>query len=73
VIDPAAAPPGVPWVAATNRTGRRSATAHLAALGHHRIAVLAGPADLPPCRQRLDGYRAAMAEAGLAVPRSTCE
>lgn len=38
----------------------------LAGLGHQRIAFLSGPTSLYVSRQRLEGYRRGLAEAGLA-------
>jgi LacI family xylobiose transport system transcriptional regulator len=54
-------------VGATNWTGGLAATRHLVDLGHRRIAAIAGPADYLCARARLDGFRAAMDGAGLAV------
>jgi DNA-binding LacI/PurR family transcriptional regulator len=68
VIDPAEEPGDlVRSVGTTNWQGGLSATRHLIELGHRRIAVIAGPADLWSGRARLDGYRAAMMDAGLPV------
>ena len=43
----------------------RIATEHLIGLGHRLIGFIAGPADYELSRWRIDGWRAAMAEAGL--------
>jgi DNA-binding LacI/PurR family transcriptional regulator len=68
VIDPAEEPgPGVRSVGATNWQGGLTATRHLIGLGHRRIAAISGVPRLWAGRARLDGYRAAMLEAGLAV------
>jgi DNA-binding LacI/PurR family transcriptional regulator len=68
VFDPTTElPDGVPFVGATNWTGGRSATRHLAELGHRRIAMISGPDHVLSCRARLDGYRAAMEAAGLPI------
>jgi len=68
VIDPAEEPGAdVRSVGTTNWQGGLSATRHLIELGHTRIAAIGGPATLWSSRARLDGYRAAMLEAGLAV------
>jgi DNA-binding LacI/PurR family transcriptional regulator len=68
VIDPAEEPGDlVRSVGTTNWQGGLSATRHLIELGHRRIAVIAGPTDLWSSRARLDGYRAAMFQAGLPV------
>lgn len=45
--------------------GVRLATQHLLGLGHTRIAHLSGPLDTDSGRRRLDGFRAAVDEAGL--------
>lgn len=43
----------------------RQLTTHLLELGHRRIAYFAGPAVSPSNRERLEGYRAALREAGI--------
>lgn len=43
-----------------------AATAHLVALGHRSIGFIAGTVRLSTNRERLEGYRRALAEAGLA-------
>lgn len=50
-----------------NRDGARQATEHLLALGHTRIAFFGGHAGSSSCRQRREGYAAALAAAGLAT------
>ncbi|HEY9064239.1 MAG TPA: LacI family DNA-binding transcriptional regulator [Burkholderiaceae bacterium] len=45
--------------------GARLAVEHLIALGHTRIACIAGPLALSPARQRVQGWRGALAAAGL--------
>ncbi len=71
VIDPPVEPgAGVRSVASTNWQGGRSAARHLLALGHRRIAVIAGPLDVWSARARLDGYRAALLQAGVAMDES---
>jgi LacI family transcriptional regulator len=40
---------------------------HLVALGHERIALLGGPADLSVSQERAAGYARALAEAGVPV------
>ena len=67
-IDPAEEPgPDIRSVGTTNWQGGLTATRHLIGLGHRRIAASAGPVGLWSSQARLDGYRAAMLEAGLAV------
>ncbi|WP_128379173.1 LacI family DNA-binding transcriptional regulator [Streptomyces cavernae] len=68
VVDPAGSPSlDVPTVGATNWAGGMAATDHLLGLGHRRIGFIAGPQRLLCSRARLDGYRAALEGAGLAV------
>jgi LacI family transcriptional regulator len=50
-----------------NERGGRDATAHLLGLGHRRIALLVADTDWTSDAGRLRGYRAAHAEAGVAV------
>jgi DNA-binding LacI/PurR family transcriptional regulator len=54
------------YVAVNEAEGARQATAHLAGLGRRRIATVTGPMDTPGGRDRLAGYRDALATAGLA-------
>lgn len=71
VVDPAGSPAlDAPTIGATNWAGGMSATEHLLGLGHHRIGFIAGPARLLCSRARLDGYRAALEAAGVAVDDS---
>lgn len=60
-------PDDVPFVGATNWSGGRAATRHLAELGHRRIAMIGGPEEQLCCAARLDGYRSALRTAGLPV------
>lgn len=46
-------------------TGTRDAVAHMVALGHRRIGILAGPAGVSAGDERLAGYRAALEAAGI--------
>jgi LacI family transcriptional regulator len=63
--------PGVPTVVTDDVTGGRMATEHLLALGHERIAFIGDHPDnvfgftASPAREQ--GYRAALADAGLTV------
>lgn len=50
--------------------GALMATEHLIALGHRRIACLAGPANLNSSVQRIEGWRTALAQSGLAAGAS---
>lgn len=47
--------------------GSYQVTQHLLTLGHRRIAYLTGPATAPWARERFEGYRRALREAGLDV------
>jgi LacI family transcriptional regulator, galactose operon repressor len=50
-----------------NEEGARAATAHLLGLGHRRVGLLVVETDWTSDAGRLEGYRAAHAEAGVAV------
>ena len=68
VVDPEEEPGAeIRSVGTTNWQGGLTATRHLIELGHRRIAVIGGPSSLWSSRARLDGYRAAMLEAGLPL------
>ncbi|GAA3640332.1 LacI family DNA-binding transcriptional regulator [Microbacterium awajiense] len=68
IIDPAGDPaPGIPSVGSANWSGGLAATRHLLGLGHRRIAAITGPEHVMCSLARLDGYRAAMTSAGVAV------
>lgn len=59
-------PPDVPTVGSDNWNGGLAATRHLLQLGHRRIATICGPDDMLCSRARLDGYRRALDDAGIA-------
>jgi DNA-binding LacI/PurR family transcriptional regulator len=68
VVDPTGEPlHDTPSVGATNWSGGVAATRHLLSLGHRRIGVIGGPERILCSRARLDGYRAAMDEAGVPM------
>lgn len=68
VVDPTGEPlHDTPSIGATNWNGGLAATRHLLGLGHRRIGVICGPEQILCSRARLDGYRAAMDEAGVPV------
>lgn len=68
VVDPTGALlPDTPSVGATNWNGGLTATRHLLGLGHRRIGVIGGPDRILCSRARLDGFRAAMDEAGVPI------
>lgn len=54
-----------PSVSVDNERGIAMAVAHLAALGHRRIAHIAGPQDVSTGISRYRGYLSAMRQAGL--------
>ena len=65
-LDPlGAVPEDVPVISCTNFAGARDATQHLVDLGHRRIALITGPADLLYSQERLDGYRVTLDRANL--------
>jgi LacI family transcriptional regulator len=52
-------------VSAAHFAGARSVTAHLTALGHRRIGVIAGPHNWLAGQARLAGHASALADAGV--------
>ncbi len=48
-----------------NRSGARRMTEHLLGLGHRRISMITGNLDVESARERIVGFREAMADAGL--------
>ena len=66
-VDPHTGPLNLPSVAADNLQGARLGVDHLLALGHRRIAMLTGRSDLISGQLREQGYREAMAAAGVPV------
>jgi len=65
VVDDRGHYPDLPTVATTNIEGGRSATRHLIDIGRQRIAMLNGPHDFGCNRDRLEGYKSALQDAGL--------
>ena len=61
-----ARPVAVPVVAAENRVGARAAVEHLLALGHRRIAYIAGNPGTGQSAERERGYVDALLAAGIA-------
>ena len=66
-IDPHTGQSELPTIDSDNLRGGQLATAHLLSLGHRRIAMLSGRPDLESSRLREQGYRQAMAAAGVPV------
>lgn len=58
----------VPVVRADGRAAVRDLVSHLYALGHRRLAIIAGPAATTTGRERVDAFREALAEYGLGLP-----
>ncbi|TKT69320.1 LacI family DNA-binding transcriptional regulator [Aquamicrobium sp. LC103] len=59
---------GFPHVQIDNAAAAGQAVRHLVELGHRRIAHIAGPLPEAMSVRRLEGYRGAMAKAGLSIP-----
>lgn len=57
-------------VASNDREAVRAATAYLIGEGHRRIGLIAGPHGFRSARERRLGFEEALAEAGIALPRS---
>jgi DNA-binding LacI/PurR family transcriptional regulator len=55
-------------VAVDNAAGARAATQHLLELGHETVHHVAGPSSWLDARERADGWRAALREAGAPEP-----
>jgi LacI family transcriptional regulator len=66
VVDPhTEVPDGIPVVCAAHSAGATQATRHLLSLGHRRIGVIGGPRGWVATEERLRGYHAALAGAGV--------
>ena len=66
VLDPAGSPGShTRSVQTDNWTGALQGTRHLIALGHRRIAMITGTKTLMCAKARVDGYHAALTEAGI--------
>ena len=57
----------IPLVAIDDQQAALDATEYLLSLGHRDIAVITGDMESTSSRRRLEGYRQAMGDAGLAV------
>jgi len=69
----ASALPGFPVVDVDNHQGGYDATRHLLEHGHDRIATIVGPREWPSAAARLEGYRRALREAGIAEDSALVE
>ncbi|WP_345635714.1 LacI family DNA-binding transcriptional regulator [Rugosimonospora acidiphila] len=58
----------VPVVSVDQFTGARLATDHLLELGHRTVWHVAGPADWLEAQERVEGWRASLADAGVPAP-----
>jgi DNA-binding LacI/PurR family transcriptional regulator len=61
------------YVDVDNTGGAREAVSHLISSGRGVVALIAGPQDMIAGRDRLDGYRQALAAAGREVDESLVE
>jgi LacI family transcriptional regulator len=68
LVNPKRPVPGLSSISIANLEGARAVVFHLIGLGHRRIATITGPERNTDARQRLEGYRQAMGENGLAAP-----
>jgi LacI family transcriptional regulator len=57
-------------VSVNNQLGARIAVQHLLSLGHRRIACISGPAEFAVSRERIEGWRQGLREAGIAPDES---
>jgi LacI family transcriptional regulator len=67
VVDDQRAHDDIPWISADNSLGAMQAVRYLLAMGHRRIAHIAGPMAHLCSQERLAGYRAALAEAQVPI------
>jgi LacI family transcriptional regulator len=66
-VDPHTGPSDLPTIDSDNLRGAQLAAEHLISLGHRRIGMLTGRSDLQSARLREEGFRQALAAAGIAV------
>jgi LacI family transcriptional regulator len=62
---------GVRGISIANAEGAATMVRHLLSLGHRRIATVAGPAHNVDARQRLEGWRAALAASSITPDESS--
>jgi LacI family transcriptional regulator len=68
VVDPREQPPeGIACVSAMHSAGAKQATEHLLSLGHRRIGAIAGARGWYATDERLAGFHAALATAGIRL------
>ena len=58
----------VDTVVPSNRAGAKALAVALAELGHRKFVVLGGPEELLTSRDRVAGFRAGLADSGVALP-----
>jgi LacI family transcriptional regulator len=63
----------VSQVMVANHHGGYLAGRHLVELGHRVVGVIAGPGGLGTSAKRLDGFRSALADAGIAIDGNLVE
>jgi DNA-binding LacI/PurR family transcriptional regulator len=68
VVDRELDEPSLSQVMVANRHGGYIAGRHLLELGHRDFCVIAGPGGLGTSARRLEGFRSALAEAGVDLP-----
>lgn len=66
LLDPGATMTGVDTISIANVEGAYAVVRHLIRLGHKKIATIRGPDHNIDARQRLEGYRAALRDHGVA-------
>jgi LacI family transcriptional regulator len=66
-VDRSIAGTAVDKVVVDNQRGALAAVSHLLEKGHRRIGIISGPIDSSTGRERLAGYKAALAQAGVAL------
>jgi LacI family transcriptional regulator len=57
----------LPYVGPDNTAGAKEAVSHLVRLGHRRIAFFGGYSSMTTQQERLEGYREALREVGIAA------
>ncbi len=60
--------PQIDWIKTDNAAAARDVAERLVAAGHRRFLCIAGPIEAPVSRERIEGFVAGLATAGLAAP-----
>lgn len=71
-IAPGTRMPGTPAISIDEYKAAYEMTAYLVGLGHRRIGFVKGKPDHGSARVRFDGYRAALADAGISFQEDLC-